>query len=184
MHIQRRSPCSLCVSCTCALDEAQKGRTASRGSEWYYWEGYFYSLPESVESAVNNKHHRRVMTAEDLSPIVRCCKVWMPIRPLLFWLCSRKIPFVSCVCGWLKLLLFTLAPFSLWLAQGKASVELGLSLLDEQLWRKSVPFPIKDWSPTGDLAISFHSVPGWEQQGDGRGKNCTVFSGSHCLCLM
>lgn len=150
MHIQRRSPCSLSVSCTCALEEAQPGGTASRESEWYYWEGYFYSVPESAESAVNNKHHRRVMTAEDLSPTVRCCKVWMPVRPLLFWLCSRKkIPFVSCVCGWLKLL-FTLAPFSFSLPWGKARVELGLCLVWEQPWRKSVPFPIKDCSPTGD----------------------------------
>lgn len=150
MHIQKRSPCSLCVSCTCALEEAQRGGTASGGSEWYYWEEYFYSLPESVESAVNNKHHRRVMTAEDLSPTVRCCEVWMPIRPLLFWLRSKKIPFVSCVCGWLKLLLFSLAPFSLWLTRGKARVELGLSVLGEQLWRKSVPFAIKDCGPTGE----------------------------------
>lgn len=107
MRIQRRSPWSLCHSCTCALDEAQKGGTAIGGSEWYYWEGYFYSLPESVESAVNNKHHRRVMTAEDLSPTVRCCKAWMPIRPLLFWLCrkkknrKKKIPlFSACVADW------------------------------------------------------------------------------------
>lgn len=60
--------------------------------------GILFSLPESVESAVNSKHHRRLMTAEDLSPTVRCCKVSMPVRPLLFWLCSKKIPFVrACV---------------------------------------------------------------------------------------
>lgn len=93
MHIQRRSPWSLRVSCTCTLSEAQEGGIESEGSEWYYWEGYFYSLLESVESAVNNKRHRRVMTAEDLSPTARCCKTWMPIRPLLFWLCSKKLPF-------------------------------------------------------------------------------------------
>lgn len=102
MHIQKRSPCSLSVSCTCALEEAQRGGTASRESEWYYWEGYFYSLPESAESTVNNKHHRRVMTAEDLSPTVRCCTVWVPVRALLFWLCSqKKFPlFHACVADW------------------------------------------------------------------------------------
>lgn len=185
MHIQRRSPCSLCVSCTCALDEAQRGRTASRGSEWYYWEGYFYSLPESVESAVNNKHHRRVMTAEDLSPIVRCCKVWMPIRPLLFWLCSKKFPlFRACVADWSYCCLPWL-PSLCGLLREKQVLNWGFLFSMNSYEGNQSHSQLKTGVPQEiDLAIAFHSVPRWEQQGDGRGKNCTVFSGSHCLCLM
>lgn len=150
----------------CSGRGTERGK-ASRESEWYYWEGYFYSLPESAESAVNNKHHRRVMTAEDLSPTVRCCKVWMPVRPLLFWLCSKKNS-LCFVCVWLiEAIVYPGSFFFFHSLEEKQELNWGFPSSENShegnqshsQWRlQSHRRPICLW---GRRPIAFHGIPGW-----------------------